>query len=754
MEAKYLINFIKIQRMRKLFYAFLFAAVALIGGCTPDDNIPEVDLEGGYNGFEMNDCEVYYRGDFYGDGQDNYVVFFGHKDKEGEYTRRVAFEITPSEVSEDKVPLGTYSVSAGNMKPGNADQLLTGSYYIRDTESAFTMLIKDATLTISYNGEKKSYLMEASVGGDYNINVEEEETEDTEEGEESEDEEEEEEVVEPDKIVDIECRFEGMPVMSGLDVSGKFVNITPFLYEVSYDEVEVASGKTMAEWTFAAYDLNCYMYTMYMMAYEYGDKAMMEQFQNFQIPAYGSYFVIYTEIPERENGEPLVLPMGRFQVDGFNTGYLGTALGATALVVTNGAEGLEEVEDAAYDGLVTISPEGEGKYSITTTMYCFHDAYTINYNQDLKIYNQTEVELNLDEANAELGSNGMYLDWQEHIEGDHWIMTGTSGFVDNIAGNETYIELHIYPEEKADPKKGLPSGTYTFDKTKEPGTIAIGTVSDEGYVSGSVLYNAKGEVTSLLLSGELQVINNGDGLYSVVYNFEDQDSIYYYGRGYCSGVYESYPSQYTLSKANAIFVGDGGWFLEFTDMTKYSGLGITLRILVVGDSDIEFADGIPCEKFRFDSSGNPGTAMAGAYNGKGYYYSMVLAPVVNEKGQVEIDKEGNIMMGVLELLTGGEVEITKDKTTYTANVKVSDSAGNIHRGIFTGTIPAIDGSETEDEGEDEGGDEGGEGSEPTAVKSLGESAFEWSNFNKIDNAKKFVGNKSHNLNNRHPFFVK
>ena len=79
--------------MRKLFYAFMFAAVALLSGCTPDENIPEISLEDNYMGVEMNNCEVYYRGNYYNDGKENYVVFFENKNADGEVIRRVAFEI-------------------------------------------------------------------------------------------------------------------------------------------------------------------------------------------------------------------------------------------------------------------------------------------------------------------------------------------------------------------------------------------------------------------------------------------------------------------------------------------------------------------------------------------------------------------------------------------------------------------------------------------------------------------------------------
>ncbi len=658
--------------MRKLFYAFLFAAVALMSGCTPDDTTPEINLDGQYMGVEMNNCEVYYRGNFYGDGQENYIVFFENKSSEGEVLRRVAFEITPSEVSAEKVPVGTFSVESGNMKAGDISTgLLSGSYYFRRTESPFSMLIKEATLTITETDGV--YKMEANIEGDYDLDAEPELDENGDEKE-------------PSKLVDIECRFEGKPVMSGLDVNGKFVNVTPYAYFVYYDEVQ-----GFAEWTFVAYDYN------YYYALVTGQLA--------STPAYASQFVIYTELPEED--EEKILPLGKFVIDGFNTGYTDTVLGATIGIIDNGGN---ELEDVAYDGSVTISTggqvDGQTTYTISTTMYCFDDAYVVTHEGPIYFTDYTEVEMNIDGTYPEAGFNGMYLDWQENVDGDHWIMTALSGFTDQAQGNELLMELHIYGENGADVTLGLPSGTYTIGDSKEPGTIAAGAISEDGSsVSGSILMNANGEVVALLTEGEMTVSSPGEGVYSVVFEFEDQAGILYYGTGRCESVAVAYPSKYTLSAARATFVGDGGWFLDVADMTKANGSGLVLRNLIIGDEDITFADGIPCEKFRFDTSGNPGTVMAGATDGNGFYYSMILTP------------DGSALYG---LLVGGEVEVTQEGGNYTVNVNVFDDMGNYHRGTYTGAIQTIDGTAEEE-------------AAPAKVQSV----VKWSNYNN----RTFVGRK-------------
>ena len=648
--------------MRKLFYAFMFAAVALLSGCTPNEPTPEISLDGNYMGIEMNNCEVHYRGDFYGDGKENYVVFFENVSAEGDVLRRVAFEVTPSQVSDEKVPVGTYSVTEGNMKAGVLNKgLLEGSYYLRRTESPFSMLIKNATLTIT--ATDNGYHMEANIDGDYDFSAEPEVDEDGEEKE-------------PSKLVDVECRFDGKPVMSGLDVSGKFVDIAPYAYFVYYDEVE-----GFAEWTFVAYDYNYY--------------SALATGKIGQTPAYASQFIIYTEIPEE--GEAKILPLGKYPIDGFNTGYLETALGSAVGIID--ASG-KELEDAAYNGTVTISALGEGQYSISTEMYGFYDAYAVNHEGAIYFNDATEVEMTLDSTNSELGSNGIYLDWQENVDGNHWIMTALD------SRNKIMMELHIYPEANIDVANGITSGTYTISDSKEPGTVAVGTISEDGTVAGSLLYNEKGEIFAVLVDGEITINNRGEGAYSVSFDFEDQDSIRYFGTGFCSNVIIARPSEYKLTAASAIFVGDGGWYVDLLDATKANGQGIMLRTLIVGDEDLTFADGIPCEKFRFDSTGNPGTAMAGAYiDGMGYYYSMVLAA----DGQ-----------SLYALLVGGEVEITKNGGEYTVNVNVSDDSGNIHRGIYTGAIQTIDGSE-----------------EASAAPAKVQSVVEWNNYN----AKKFVGKK-------------
>lgn len=725
--------------MRKLFYAFLFAAAALVSGCTTDGlddseiNFGEEDLSLG-----INYCEVHYRGDYYGNEKENYVVFFETRtviDDEVETSRRIAFDIFADEVGEDNVPVGTFSITKGNMVAGENEGVMSGSYYLRDTESPFMMLIEEATLTITKEGEE--YVLKASVGGNKNILPDEEEEGEGEEGEE----EEEEESAEPETFVDVNCYFKGTPKMSGLDVSGKTFAITPAVYSVSYDEVAVSAKLKLAEWTFSAYDINSYMYNMFMWAYENGNQEMMEQFKNFQTPAYGSQFVIYTELPE---GDEKVLPMGRFEIDGFNTGYLNTALGSAVYIVN---DKLETIEDTAYSGSVSISPEGDGKYTINATMYGFNETYVINHSGNISFTDNTELEVTLDSYDAEKGSNGIYLDWQENINGNHWIFTGLD------SRNGCIIELHIHPAEiptkTDDIKKGLPSGTYTFgDKVEEgnAGYIQIGDVDEEGYVLGgsSVVYDAEGNIVSLLQKGTLTVSNStasGSAAHSVVFDMEDSEDFRYFGTGYCESVSISFPSEYKLTQASATFVGDGGWFLDLADMTKGSYnsktgklTGMTLRTLLVGDEDITYAEGIPCEKFRFDTTGNPGTVMSGMYNpeDRRYYYSMVIAS----------DESG-----IYELLVGGEVEVAASgSTNYSVKVEAYDEIGNIHRGAYEGRITTEDASEEEEDdtttegGNDEGGnDEGATENSAAAKAALRESAIEWTSFQKIENKTKFVG---------------
>lgn len=207
--------------MKKLFYAFLFAATAILGGCNPIEEESKPLPEGFDNtSLEMNYCEVNAR------GNNNYVIYL-ETQTAGETSRRIVFNITAEEVS-NGVPVGTFSVADGTMAEGTFTNILAGSYYLRLTDATVLTLIEDATLTIAQK-EEGGYTFEAKIAGNYNLLEEVEEDQ------------------EQKKFVNVECKYEGAPVLSGLQ-NGQFKNVEGVCL-IAYDEFK--EGKDIyAQWTF------------------------------------------------------------------------------------------------------------------------------------------------------------------------------------------------------------------------------------------------------------------------------------------------------------------------------------------------------------------------------------------------------------------------------------------------------------------------------------------------------------------------
>lgn len=635
--------------MKKLFYAFLFAATAILGGCNPIEEESKPLPEGFDNtSLEMNYCEVNAR------GNNNYVIYL-ETQTAGETSRRIVFNITAEEVS-NGVPVGTFSVADGTVAEGTFTNILAGSYYLRLTDATVLTLIEDATLTIAQK-EEGGYTFEAKIAGNYNLMEEVEEDQ------------------EQKKFVNVDCKYEGAPVLSGL-TNGQYTEFDSYVCVVSYDEFK-SGNKTYAQWDFMNLSLNYYYYMATGKLYN-NDLATY--------PIGAATYTIIT-VADAERGER-ILPQGTFPFDAYNFGALNTALEAEVEYI-DPVTG-EEYADNVYDGSVAIKALGGGQYSITTTAFCQHGAFKTTAEQVLLI-DYTQVELSIPEG-------AIFLDWQENTAGNRWVMTTID------PNNELLVEMHIYGKNAT--ADGLASGVYKVSNSTNlesldagyEGVILMGDVDASGYnITGSNIYNYDGEIVALIQEGEVTITNNNAGGYAVEFNFEDQDDVYYYGGGSSSSVTISYPSEYNVTQAQAMFVGAGGWFIDLTDTTKSGGL--TLRVLIIDDEDITFADGLPIGRYRFDSNAAPGTVLAGYMDNSGAYYSML------------ISADGKSLYA---LLVDGTVSISANGSDYTVEIDCSDESGNIHRGSYTGAIQLVN---MYDE-------------EATAAPMKAQSVTEWSNFNK------------------------
>lgn len=605
--------------MKKLFYAFMIAAATLFGACT--DAGSEITLPEGYDNtaLVMTDAEVLSRGNNYASEGGNYIVYL--YDNSGD--RRVAFEIKASDAV-DNVPVGTFSIADGTMFAGSNDKgVFAGSHYLRLTASTAITLIEEATLTIAKN-EDGTFSMNAKIAGAPNIALE-----------------------EPSNFVDVECTYKGVPAHVGLD--GEFATIEPFIGGNSstvFVYYSIEDG--YARWDFEIFDTNLY----YVLAAQ----------QILELPGYGMTFTMYTEIPDVEAGEVKPLPLGTFPVDSFSTGYLNTLIGTTALSLLDPASGL--IEDIILDGALTIKANGQNSYIFNFSMFGQHDGYQMNFEGPISFSDYTEVELEL---------AGVSHDWQQNVNGDHWVVV----LYDTT--NTLMAELHIYGKTD-DTTNGIPSGRYVVaDSTNgsaapsgAEGVIAMG----KNDLSGSVMYDIQtGEPFALIQGGEITINNKGDFNYSIDVNLTDQDNIIYFGSANYSAPTD-FPSQYTLSAATATYLGDGGWNIDILDKTKLNGAGLVLRVLVITEPDATFADGLPTGTFQFDTTAAPGTVLAGYYDpSQGAYYSLL------------ISADGRSLYAIL---SEGEVKISEANGQHTIEVDIADESGNKYIGTFSGTVSLKD----------------------------------------------------------------
>ena len=604
--------------MKKLFYAFVIAATALLGGCQDVGTVIPLPEGSDNTALPMNYCEVNAR------INNNYVIFL-ETQSAGETTRRVAFDIT-AENATAGVPVGTFSVADGTMKVGNFEKLLTGSYYLRLTEAPVLSLIEEATLTIAQK-EDGTFTFEAKISGNYN--------EMADEGEEDE------------KFVDVECKYEGVPVVGGMQ-NGQFTEFESFVCIAEYSLIQ--DGENLyAQWEFMNLSMNYYYY----MA--------TGKFYSNDLATYPIGMVAYTLLTKTdgERGER-ILPQGTFPVDFYNFGYENTLLGAEAEYIdpTTG----EDLYGPAYDGNATIKALGGGQYEISSIAYSKYGAYKTTAQQVL-IVDNTQMEL-------EIPNGGIYLDWQENTAGDHYVMTTID------MTNELLLELHFYGNTSGD--EGLASGVYKVSNTTNleglgseyAGVVLMGQKGADGYF-GSMIYTFDSKIAALIQGGEITVTNNA-GVYTVEFAFEDQAGIYYYGGG-SSSVNIEYPSQYNLSQATATFLGQGAWYVDLFDMTKVGGQGLVLSSIILSNEENTYADGLPVGEYTFDITGAVGTALAGGY-------SALLSTDYTS---------------LYALLEEGTISISAEGSTYTIAIDCADESGNKHHGTYVGTVELYDDSEAE-----------------------------------------------------------
>lgn len=579
--------------MKKIF-AFLMFAAAMMTACNepepgpgpgPGTNTNDGDE---FYGMTLDQAEVLNRGDYYNNGTNSYIIYM-YKMEGKDASRIFVGEIVTPEVNDGVIPEGKYEINSG-LTAGGLDNMLTGSYFIRNTEDGYIMVVTGGYFEVKHV-DGGGYQLTASFSG---VNAS--------------------DMV--STVTPAEGRFTGTPTMMGLPANNNFSVYTPSYAQATYNP---ADG-------YAAWEI--------ILA----DDAFLQD----AYPSHMTDIIILTE----DLGAG-VLPQGTFPVDylqfgGINTQYFNVNITATSAD--------SEVEDYARDGYVTIKAQGEGKYSIESVAYGEQGAYKQKFNGTVYLYSNAGTTYNIDVTQALFGGNYNGNTWWLLFLGDTnadrlfyiylntpagnnaaagipsgtYVVSDTSdvgtvdvGFIDNegyvngsmvtdIAqssvytyltggsitiqnnGDSTYaiqfefkdhnkksvmgtysgsipvkdqsqkeatvlnidlagaqyvaqgvwnvvfgdqakdrmVSLYYFLEETADPAAGLPTGNYPVAETGAAGTIYAGYQSEQG-LGGSLLVNcAYTSAYDLILGGESNVTNNGDGTYVIDFLFEGMSGEY------------------------------------------------------------------------------------------------------------------------------------------------------------------------------------------------------------------------------------
>lgn len=427
-------------------------------------------------------------------------------------------------------------------------------------------------------------------------------------------------------VTPAEGRFEGKPTMLGLPASNNYEVFAPAGCQAVYEPYD-----GYAVWEVMLYDSN-------LVSDKY--------------PAHLSDIVLLTE----DLGEK-TLPQGTFPIDYYGTMELGTVYGYVN-VSYNSAED-EGTADAARDGYVTIKALGEGKYSVEVVAFGENGAYKQSYSGAVQFFSNAGTTYNFDVAQASFGGEYNGNTW--------WVL---------FLGDSTADRLFwIYVNTPADcnASTGIPSGNYVVADTSEPGTIDVGFIDGDGYVNGTMVTDlAQKSVYAYVTGGNMLLVNNGDGTYSIEVDMKDHNKKGLYGSysgavnvvdgtgGSGGGGGETpEPSDATelnIEAAGAYYLGAGEgytvWEMDLVDNTiTKDGLVIMLQLLL--GPEATYANGIPSGTYPVSADYDLNSVVQGYATTQGvggslfltgdmkYYYDVVYDGwlAVENKGDNQYDVE-------------------------------------------------------------------------------------------------------------------
>ena len=517
--------------MKKLFFALLVAATALVG-CGPD-NTGTGNGNGNGNGnggdkpfygIQIDEAMFTNRGDFYdqNNGTNNYILRFstlGEVDGEEMAVAYLTLEVDVTLDENGRFPEGTYTVANGDIYPGEVMNLTSGTFYVDFTQQSIDnayMFATSGELVVKHLNETEYQFTITLKGKNYNGG----------------------------QGTPYEGRYEGEPSIVGLGATTDgFVRADDFVGAEGLYLGATEDGKT-ALWQISMYDEGYY--------------ELVTTGATTKLPAkYLEFFLIC------ENKGPEALPKGTFTIDMLSTYSDNTVLEAYYSVIESYEFDAENntvvadfsVNDYFTDGYVKISPQGTttiGKveypnYKFDIVGYGLQDAYKLYYNDITVLMDGTE-EPTPDVEPVHFDKFGSlteiaYLGPQAANEAGtvmtkpFWMMQLM--FADEQGNDDKMLIMELFTKDGNTFEEGIPSGTYTVPALDEnlditaPNIIFPGyyEVGNDGYLSG--IYGTyivgdfeeyQGQMVYTMLydcvqGGTMTVENKGDGNYKIDMNF-------------------------------------------------------------------------------------------------------------------------------------------------------------------------------------------------------------------------------------------
>ena len=589
----------------KKFYAFMIAAAAFMVSCVGPAPTPDDDQDNGkneaYYGLTLNDAQVLNRGDYYGNGTNSYIVTM-NKMENGEPARIFVAEIVTPEVNDGIIPEGKYTVADGAMAEGSLDGLLTGSFFVRNTEEdGYIQLATDGFLEVKHIAE--GYQLTAEIVGiDANTGS---------------------------KVAKAEGRFEGKPKMTGLPASNNYSVYNPAVCQAVYSPY----GDGIAFWTIILADNNLL---------------------NGKYPAHLTQMILVVE----DNG-PEVLPQGTFYVDNYMGGVMNTQLINVNVLVESETS---QVEDYAVDGKLTIKANGEGKYTIEAVSFGEFGAYKQSYSGPVQLFDESVQDIEFDDAQArfqgEYEGNTWWVLFLLDQAGDNLFQLYVNTPGDNTAAagiptGEYEVAGTMEPftiDEGYVDEEGYANGSMVLDMAQTQvkdlvtgGTAYITNNGDGTYAIDVDFVGYNGDTIVGTYEGAMKITDDSQG-----------------GGGEPGGDQGGDLTQIAINIAAAemYWYGNGQWVLYLVDPAINGGVGCAMQYFVLSDATA-FADGLPSGAYTVAETGEPNTVFAGFQDEEGYlngslaltgnfqsYYDLVTS------GNLTVDNKGNDSYA-FEFATGG-----------------------------------------------------------------------------------------------------